>query len=197
MSIDFTLTLHAQDRLTQRSRETSESLLKIISEERYFNIGKECGSNREHFLFFSKLDWVWHVLIADIKTKQVITILPIDFHENISWKISYEVLEAAKQIALNDRNIDACDENSPSTFKIKASYSVRQNYFKWINLGSWPYSHESHLNEFIPQKDFWSFIELKIQEKNKLLQTLDSIIISRGKNSVDRFELTLPKNLDN
>ena len=97
---EITLTYHARERLNQRSCETLESLSELIRSEKYLKIGWESGSNREHLLFFSTLDAIWHVLIIDVKTKEIITILPVDFHENVSWKISDETLEDARHLAI-------------------------------------------------------------------------------------------------
>ena len=97
MDQKHSLTFHAQERLIQRSTESPESLINIIIEERYLKIGKELGSNREHLLFFSNSDNIWHTIVLDVKTKEIITILPVDFHENISWKISQDALEMTRK----------------------------------------------------------------------------------------------------
>ena len=65
---------------------------------------------------------------------------------------------------------------------------------KWVNLGSWPYNLNLNLNEFVPEKDFWSFLKFKIDEKNKSTAKFEQIIIHRGKSNPEECRLELPAN---
>ena len=74
---------HAFCRVTERLSMTHEDLASIINHELTVNIGHEKGNNRDHKLFFSSKDKMCFVAIQDRKTGTVVTILPIDYHNNM------------------------------------------------------------------------------------------------------------------
>ena len=199
MNSDITLTFHATERLHQRSCETLESLREIICGEKYIRIGQETGSNREHFLFFSLPDDIWHILIMDVKTKEIITVLPVDFHENISWKVSQETLEKAKRLAMSAVSADPAvtPTAKPSVVRILGLYFESWNLPKRVNLGSWPFNHSLELSEFAADDDFWSTVRFRISEKGKSDAEIVEITILRGKRSVEQIRLDLPDNWPN
>ena len=49
------------------------------------------------------------VLVQDEKNGEVITVLPIDYHERVAWKVSIDAQHWAKNLVLLDRDDD---ENS-------------------------------------------------------------------------------------
>jgi hypothetical protein len=63
------------------------------------NIGVESGSCRVHRLFFSAPDGMCFVAIQDDENGAVVTVLPVDFHENTSWQVSEAAQEAARTLA--------------------------------------------------------------------------------------------------
>lgn len=91
---------HAYARVFDRISLSHQELAHILDAEKAFNIGQENKSNRVHKLFYSEKDDICFVAVQDIKTGTVITVLPIDYHENIAWKISLASQNIAKQMIL-------------------------------------------------------------------------------------------------
>lgn len=199
MNQNITLTLHAEERLHQRSSETLDSLERIISERKYVSIGHEAGSNREHFLFYSREDQIWHVIVIDVKTKQIITILPIDFHENISWKVSADALQEAKDVIEGKENLEVAQPLglAPSVIRIVGVYSQSWKRSKRLNLGSWPFNHNLQLPEFFPDAEFWTTVEGRIQGKEQSLENIESMFIYRNNGPENQVEIELPRQWTN
>ena len=63
------------------------------------DIGVETGTDRVHRLFYSVPDSMCFVAIQDAGDGAVVTVLPIDFHDNIAWQVDVHALEAAKALA--------------------------------------------------------------------------------------------------
>ena len=93
--------IRAEERITLGIKEISQ----IIKWEKFVSIGVEKNTNREHRLFYSNPDSQCFVLIQDIKTNTVITILPLDYHESISWAVSLEFQKEAKELILGKAKV--------------------------------------------------------------------------------------------
>ena len=93
-------THHAFIRARERMTLDTNQISQIIKWEKFVSIGTEKDSNREHRLFYSRPDSQCFVLIQDIKTQTIITILPLDYHESISWAVSLELQKEAKELIL-------------------------------------------------------------------------------------------------
>jgi hypothetical protein len=63
------------------------------------DIGIESGTNRVHRLFFSAPDGVCFVAVQDQLNGAVVTVLPVDFHENIAWQVSLSAEGTARELA--------------------------------------------------------------------------------------------------
>lgn len=89
------LTKHATQRLAERTTLTHDELFGLIHNQLCVIVGIEPFSNRLHKLIYSESDKAHFVAIQDMATGEVITILPLDYHENLAWKISKEKLQLA------------------------------------------------------------------------------------------------------
>jgi hypothetical protein len=92
-------TKHSELRLLQRSILTEENLIKILDAKVFINIGTEPGFNREHRLIFSISDQAHYVVIQDAHVGRVVTILPVEYHNRISWKVKDSEMIAAEKLA--------------------------------------------------------------------------------------------------
>jgi hypothetical protein len=88
------LTKHCVERLNERTSVLPHELVYIYKSEKIVPLGLEGASNRRHDLFYSMLDDACFVAIRDVKTSEVVTILPTNYHN--SWKIS----ECAEYMAM-------------------------------------------------------------------------------------------------
>jgi len=111
-----TLSYHAFARVINRLTMHPETLIALINHDLAINIGQENKSNRVHKLFYSHRDQMCFVAIQDIKTGTIITLLPIDYHNNIAWIVSLESQNQAKRLMLQGHHFSVTD--SP---KIKQS----------------------------------------------------------------------------
>jgi hypothetical protein len=97
-----TLTAHAQQRLTQRTRLSGQQLIALIDADMTHIVGCRQEPPHAHHLFFSPKDLNHFVAVQDILTGEVITVLPLDYHENLAWKISEKHLKKAIQKSAPD-----------------------------------------------------------------------------------------------
>ena len=78
MLIKFTQ--HSLDRLEERTSLSFYELENIYKAQKTVPLGIEPSSNRQHDLFYSLLDDECYVGVRDVKTHELITILPISYH---------------------------------------------------------------------------------------------------------------------
>ncbi len=93
--IRASLTSHAEQRLTERTSLLPSAFLRLLDHNLTVSAGVEPYTRRRHRLFYSEADKAHLVAIQDFETGEVITILPIDYHENLAWKISEKSLRRA------------------------------------------------------------------------------------------------------
>ncbi len=96
---------HAFKRMAQRTKLPCEEVARILDQGLTLNTGRKPGFNRNHLLFYSIIDDDFFVAIQDEVTGTVVTVLPLDYHANLAWRISAEDCSKAKKIYL-----DGCAE---------------------------------------------------------------------------------------
>ena len=92
------LTHHAHEKIEERLLMSAETLCELLDNDIVVITGKETSSNRHHKVFYSPLNKMCFVAIQDYKTGHIITVLPIDYHQNKAWVISYDAQKMAKEI---------------------------------------------------------------------------------------------------
>ncbi len=107
--------LHAYQRVYDRLSMLPEEVAELLDENKYINIGKETSNNRVHKLFYSKINKMCFVAIQDEKTKTVVTILPIDYHNNICWIVSIYSQNLAKKLIIGEEQ----NQTTPSIQELK------------------------------------------------------------------------------
>ena len=165
---------HALERLEQRSTLTYYELAKILDCQVFIGIGREPGFNREHRLFYSKKDGLFYIAIQDIHTGYVVTVLPPEYHENISWRIKDDEFIAAKELALTPpkefedyENIATISNLPPSTFIVSAHFNDiegKQKTKQLLKISSSPYNEE--IEKLIKDKYFEGDILRSLSKKN-------------------------------
>jgi len=94
------LSKHAKIRICERSSMKFRQISRILEDEQYIPIGLDNKGNK-HNLIYSSQDDDFFILIHDEKDNALITMLPVDYHENIGWKIDYNLLDKLKKAILN------------------------------------------------------------------------------------------------
>jgi len=172
-------------------------LAKRLDDDLVINIGDEPNTNRVHKLFYSEADYMCFVAVQDCHTGMIITILPIDYHENIAWSVPIELQQQAKLLILKDAyipiavsNIPATDYSSlaePQAFKVSAivvnEYGER---VRSVTLGSWqsgPYGQS--IDALVEDSNFVSNLKQIINDKlaysTQIKEFVQIIIIKLGK----------------
>lgn len=98
----FRFTKHASSQLFDRTRTTRGFVKEVIEKNLCILIGEERGTPRRHYLFYSHEDDCCFVAVIDDQTKEIITVLPTDYHNR--WRISPEAQVMAKDLVLNGNN---------------------------------------------------------------------------------------------
>ena len=137
-------TKHAFQRSYERLSLRHEGVAAIIERNLWINVGEEEDSSIIHCLFLSPYDGRCFVAIFDPNAQMVITILPLEYHENLAWKIPDEsILEARKfkpqihsllnvvytKVVPNEGKVS-------STFKIKILKTLSNGERTYMYLGS-------------------------------------------------------------
>ncbi len=166
-------TYHAFSRVKDRLTLSLFELANILNYDLAVDIGAESGTNRIHRLFYSYPDKACFVAIQDSKNGVVVTVLPIDYHENISWSISQDSQIQAKNL-LGANNFEEISnlpvlQTNVTIFKI-IGY-VQDEFGKLIkilNLGSWPcIPYEYRIENLIEDGDFIKELNMRIEKKMK------------------------------
>jgi hypothetical protein len=128
MKIKFgysSLTHHAQCRLYQRTNITDVALRKILDRNAYISLGMEIVFDREHCLFYSQADNECFVAVQDSKTGEVITVLPIEYHKTLSWKIDKKLYYEIDEELLRRSEVLAKYNVDPDSMAIQMSLKIR------------------------------------------------------------------------
>ena len=128
------LTKHAEERLITRTGLSKEAFITLYEKDKLLPVGKEIGSFRQHELFYSGKKKQCFVSIRDERNLQIITILPIDYHQNIAWRISGGAQLMAKNIFL-EREINAIEPSQEPLSEPKVESPVlRSSRFRVVAL---------------------------------------------------------------
>lgn len=182
---------HALQRVNGRISLSHSDLAAMLNYDLALDIGAEPQTNRVHKLFYSPKDFMCFVAIQDVKTGTVITVLPLDYHECIAWKVSVEAQNKAKQ--LMGRNVQVVQhEQAQTKTKFKLSGVLVDDfgaYIKVVNLGSWNCAdYDNNPEVLIDDDDFSTFLAnkvSKVQEQGHLTK----LILRKGQHDMAEFEV--------
>ena len=117
---------HALKRIKQRTGVNYFSIADILDGRMAVDIGQEPVFGRRHWLFYSEPDDCCFVAIQDSMSGLVITVLPLEYHANLAWKISLDDCQKAKTLATSCAGSVASSSASnipPSIIIVKARYA--------------------------------------------------------------------------
>lgn len=97
------ITDHARLRLMQRSRLPLHVLTDMLDKREYVDLGSKPGILKEHLLIYSRLDERWYVLIRDITSGSIVTVLPENYHDSSFIKIKESDKQSAYDLAYKGR----------------------------------------------------------------------------------------------
>jgi len=194
MTIKFgysSLTHHAQCRLNQRTNITDVALRKILDRNAYISLGMEIVFDREHFLFYSQPDNECFVAVQDSMTGEVITVLPLEYHKTLSWKIDKKLYNEIDEELLKRAEVLAKYNVDPDSMAIQMSLKIRY-------LNSKDAICSKTLKKF-PAEQYQNNPNVLINKKHKILnivtrwmkgrciQNVIDIYVSLGRKSIPHF----------
>lgn len=109
----ITLTDHANQRLEERLDMTRKQISDLLKKGGFITISIEPGTNRHHQLFYSENDGKCFVAVQDIKTNEIVTILPANGNREIDGETCEKAREMFNRI-------------SPKTFFVPKVFQVDQ-----------------------------------------------------------------------
>ena len=181
---------HAFKRLAQRTKLSVETIVDILEEKIYVNLGMMPGFNKAYLLFYSSIDENYFVAIQDLLNGTVLTILPIDFHINTERKITEKDLLKAKNLFLDrssDRDVTPIPSGSRSShIFVSTQYLDQENQQRSkqiFDLKILTNNYGSSISEIIKNeifyKDFFTKTNVLGIDKEKIF----SIALRQGKSS--------------
>jgi len=201
----YTLTKHAVFRLRERCDLTIRDLINLIVNKQYIPLGTD--GNREHVLIYSIVDEEYFTIIKDEKTKEIITILPPEYHNNISWMIDIDTLEEAKNLAIHHKKFELKEDKPepdlkpktipnppPSKYKLVGFYNSADKQIPF-GLGSVPINDQS-IDTLISTSSFWDYIYKKIKVKKISQNDMSHISIRMGTNKTEMMRVNFKAELE-
>jgi hypothetical protein len=185
MKTKHTLTQHAIERIAERSVASLNSILDMIDGGFYVPIGCDQGSNRSHELLYIDADHTWFIVVRDRKTLEIITFLPVDYHENLAWKISFDALETARSIICGEKQGNEKGEDhlqEPTTYKLSVVFYPEPEKHVRRHLGSWMISAGESVSDLMDNDEFIKAILDRMKEKGIALHEFYCLGIKKRKN---------------
>ena len=96
--MDIIFTKHALERLEERTGMSKENFEQIYETGKILPIGEEESSKKIHELFYSHFVDQCFISIRDKNTSEIITVLPVDYHNNCAWKVDQNTQAMMKKM---------------------------------------------------------------------------------------------------
>jgi hypothetical protein len=164
---------HAHKRVLQRTHLSLQRLALVLDQKLVVNTGTEPGLQREHLLFYSIPDADCFIAVRDSMTGKVVTVLPLEYHENLAWKVSLSQVQMAKELAcgVNSRPKSATANPSaptgPSMLVVSCSYvDACGNYRVMVLVKVKASLYDSDINTFMRNPETSDLIDAAAQSKN-------------------------------
>lgn len=173
---------HALKRIDQRTKLNYFSIADILDHGGAVDVGAEPVFDRRHWLFYSAVDQSYFVAVQDSVTGLVVTILPLDYHQNLAWTVSEIFLEEAKSKACTVAKPQIIGEKThPSKIIVKARYICDEGRAKTTTLTKFESSdYGGDLFRVLQDKSFNSEIVYQCNCKGIDASRVYEILIALG-----------------
>lgn len=202
-----TLRHHARVRLRQRTSLEPEAFLAMLDGNLSVSVGVEPFTRRRHRLIYSVADRAHFVAVQDFETGEVVTVLPIDYHENLAWELSEKSLRTAVWLA--DPALHKVLYRVPPTPPTPGVRCGVMGVFFDETLRSRKHKLCAHRFEVFPEKPedalaedaFVAKVLARVREKALNLDALEEILIAHDKSGalckvpwqvIEGFALDIP-----
>lgn len=90
---------HAMERVASRTRMTPHEVAQRLWCGAHVNMGAKPGIPKEYLLIYSPLDDAFFVAVRCTVAGTVVTFWPLEYHENLAWKVADDLKEKARRAA--------------------------------------------------------------------------------------------------
>ncbi len=188
---------HATKRLMQRTRLTRLELARVLDHRLFVHIGNEPGLPREHLLFYSTLDENSFVAVRDKLTGAVVTVLPLEYHENLAWSISPTQIAKAKKLACcsaaesaakamaKNRADDSASRGAPNFLAVSCSYIASPGRTIVKNLLKVPAAnYQNNIRTFMHHEGTPALLDKAALEKGLDATKVVAVAVRLGKKGI-------------
>jgi hypothetical protein len=119
------LTRHAICRLEERTNIAGDRLRELLDKGAYINLGLESIFDRQHCLFYSSPNDQCFVAVQDRISGEVITVLTLDYHKTLSWKLDKKFYYEIDEEFLRRAEVLARYNVDPNSMAFHMSLKVR------------------------------------------------------------------------
>ena len=177
---------HAFGRLTQRTHLSCEDVAWTLDQQLYANSGRIPGFDREHLVFWSAADQTCFVAIRDCRTGTVVTILPLEYHARIAWRISEADCEKARHLIKSapPRWRQKPDAGNPTLFLVSSCYRDEEGLQKTkvlVKAPSAPFSND--IRRFLAESPVFSQVPELARAKGVSESAIFSLLVRLGNHS--------------
>lgn len=161
-------TEHALLRLEERFKLKVESIREFIEKELFVPIGRDGSSNRLSLLIYSILDNEYIVFIYDEKTKEVVTVLPSNYHNR--WVVSPAAIIESRNLAILGRKDQEKSPKKQSKGQREQPFCIYASFKAVFSsdtryLFSWPNrKHKGDINRLLQDAKFIKTLRSTIEK---------------------------------
>lgn len=120
-------TSHSLTKVKVRTELTALQVAWILHYRLALQLGTDVGTVKMRYLLWSPLDNDYFVILQDSLNGDVITLLPIDYHENLAYKINDVLRSRARELfpSMDTLNqlLEAQQKSKPTHFFVNALYT--------------------------------------------------------------------------
>ena len=182
-----TFTIHGLQRTQQRLSISPSQVADLLDDGLYIDVGVEPGTSKRHRLFYSPCDGFCFIAIQDASNGEVVTVLPLAYHDNLAWPVLPDQERAAREIILpharrfsvkrEDRNPAHSDAK---VFRALAYVSIGAR-LRIAHLGTWPsLPYQRRVERLTRDRCFLVELRSRLEDKIKPNEDIESVYVRLG-----------------
>ena len=137
-----------------------------------------------HHLFFSPPDAQCFVAVQDDENGDVITVLPLDYHESCAWPLAPSAQEQAAALTspLSSRRESTAEIPPARVFRVGCYFTSGQGGLRSANLGSIPAEPFNHqVSRLLEDDRAIDELQHRVETKSRLGEVLVRVFVRLGR----------------
>jgi hypothetical protein len=173
---------HALARIGERAKLDYFTIADMLDFDGGVYIGSEFVFDRKHYLIYSEPDDCCFVVIQDDLSGLVITVLPLDYHENLAWSVNEELIQEAVCKASTFVSVKENEsKEDPTIIIVKVRYRADNGYLMTKNLTKYKAKdYRSDLFKVLKDKAFESDVFYHCKKKGLNANKIHGVILTLG-----------------